>query len=86
MEHSVSQLQQIFDQAEQLYSLAEIDEALEQLATALTAQYAGMNPLILCVMTGSIVTAGHLIPKLPFLFELDYIHMSRYGHALQGGH
>ena len=65
----MKQLQHIFDNAQQLYSMVEIDKALDQLAEALTKKYAESNPLILCVMNGSIVTTGHLLPKLPFPLE-----------------
>mgnify|MGYP003861542421 CR=1 FL=1 len=78
-------MQQVFDTAEQLYSLQEIDEALERLAIELNKQYVDSNPLILCVMNGSVITTGHLLPKLPFPLELDYIHVTRYGDKLVGG-
>ena len=81
----MKQLQHIFDNAQQLYSMVEIDKALDQLAEALTKKYAESNPLILCVMNGSIVTIGHLLPKLTFPLELDYIHVSRYGDKTVGG-
>ena len=78
-------LQHVRDDAKQLYSMAEIDSALNTLAGALNAQFADSNPLILCVMNGSILTTGHLLPKLNFPLELDYIHLSRYGEKLVGG-
>jgi len=81
----MNQLQQIFEQADQLYSLDDIDQALNQLAAALETEFADKNPLLLCVMNGSVVTIGHLLPKLSFLFELDYIHLSRYGDKVTGG-
>ncbi|MFW5450168.1 MAG: hypoxanthine-guanine phosphoribosyltransferase [Methylophagaceae bacterium] len=81
----MKQLQDIFDNAQQLYSMAEIDAALERLAIALTQEYADVNPLFLCVMNGSVMTTGHLLPKLKFPLELDYIHVSRYGDKTIGG-
>lgn len=81
----MKQLQQVFDTAECLYSMTEIDAALERVATTLIAHYADLNPLLLCVMKGSVITAGHLLPKLPFPLELDYIHASRYGDETVGG-
>jgi len=81
----MKQLQQVFDSAECLYSMTEIDAAIERVATTLTTHYADVNPLLLCVMNGSVITAGHLLPKLPFLLELDYIHASRYGDKTVGG-
>ncbi|MDH5357254.1 MAG: hypoxanthine-guanine phosphoribosyltransferase [Gammaproteobacteria bacterium] len=78
-------IQQIFDNAEQLYSMTEINDALDQLASVLNEKYATLNPVLLCVMNGSVITAGHLLPKLHFPLELDYIHVSRYGDKTIGG-
>jgi hypoxanthine phosphoribosyltransferase len=81
----MKQIQQVFDTAECLYSMTDIDAALERVAATLIAHYADVNPLLLCVMNGSVITAGHLLPKLPFPLELDYIHASRYGDKTVGG-
>jgi len=78
-------LQKVLDTADQLYSMAEIEQTLERLASELTEKYSELNPLLLCVMTGSVMTAGHLIPKLHFPLELDYIHASRYANKTTGG-
>lgn len=81
----MKEMQQIFDTADLLYSLKDIDKALNQLAESLTEKYADKNPLILCVMNGSVITTGHLLPKLSFPLELDYIHATRYGDKTVGG-
>jgi len=81
----MKQLQQIFEQTDQLYSLIEIEQALDHLAEKLTQHYADSKPLLLCVMNGSVITAGHLLPKLDFVLELDYIHLSRYANTTLGG-
>ncbi|PCJ32292.1 MAG: hypoxanthine-guanine phosphoribosyltransferase [Gammaproteobacteria bacterium] len=79
------ELKTVLDRAERLYTLDEIDGALNQLAKDLTLRYSESNPLVLCVMNGSVVTTGHLLPKLPFVLELDYIHVTRYGDKTVGG-
>jgi len=81
----VKQLQHIFDSADKLYSMDDIDKALTRLAESLKAAFSQSNPLFLCVMNGSVMTTGHLLPKLNFLLELDYIHVSRYGDKTTGG-
>ena len=78
-------LQHIFDNADKLYSFSEIDNALNRIAEKLSGQFATENPLFLCVMNGSVITTGHLLPKLNFPLELDYIHISRYGDKTVGG-
>lgn len=72
-------------QAERLYDMDEINVALDRIAGALLRDYAELNPVMLCVMNGAVMTAGHLLPKLPFKLELDYIHASRYGDKTIGG-
>jgi len=81
----MKQLQQVLDSADQLYSLVQIDSALDNLAERINQKFSDSNPLLLCVMNGSVVTAGHLLPKLNFPLELDYIHVTRYGEKTVGG-
>lgn len=81
----MNEMVQIRDQADQLYSMTDIDHVLNQLAEKLTQRYAEQNPVILCVMNGSVMTTGHLLPKLNFPLELDYIHATRYGEKTVGG-
>lgn len=54
-------------------------------AALLNARYADARPLVLCVMTGALVYAGNLLPRLSFPLDLDYVHASRYGDARRGG-
>jgi hypoxanthine phosphoribosyltransferase len=75
----------VLKQAEQLHSMSEIDRVLTNLAAEITRDYADKNPILLCVMNGSVMTTGHLLPKLNFPLELDYIHATRYGDKIVGG-
>lgn len=81
----MKEMLQILEQADQLYSMSEINQVLDQLAEKLSLRYADENPVILCVMNGSVMTTGHLLPKLNFPLELDYIHATRYGEKTVGG-
>jgi len=36
-------------------------------------------------MGGAVVFAGHLLPKLVFPLDCDYLHVTRYGDATSGG-
>lgn len=76
---------QVMRSAQCLFTLAEIEQVLEQLAETITRDYHDRRPLLLCVMNGAVITAGHLLPKLNFPLELDYIHASRYGDDTVGG-
>lgn len=68
-----------------LYSFEDINQALDLLASQLTQDYAEKHPLVLCVMNGAVMTTGHLMSRLLFRLELDYIHASRYGDKTVGG-
>ncbi len=72
-------------EAECLYTLDEIDAVLDKLAQQLNHDYAGKNPLLLCVMNGAVITMGQLLTKLNFALQIDYIHASRYGDNTTGG-
>jgi len=43
------------------------------------------NPLVLAVMRGSVMFAGHLLPQLRFPIQFDYLDVTRYGAATVGG-
>lgn len=78
-------MKKIIAQAECLFTLQAINERLEQVAAQLNQDYADKKPVLLCVMNGGVVTMGHLLPKLQFSLETDYIHASRYGDKTVGG-
>ena len=71
--------------AECLFDRQTIDRVLDAQASLLNVRYAATRPLVLCVMTGALVYAGHLLPRLSFALDLDYVHASRYGDAREGG-
>jgi hypoxanthine phosphoribosyltransferase len=63
----------------------EIDTALDRMAESITHRLAGKDPLVLCVMTGAVLVAGLLLPRLRFQLRVDYIHASRYQGETSGG-
>jgi len=62
-----------------------VHAAIARLAAEITARLKDRYPLVLAVMGGSVFFAGHLLPRLRFPLEFDYIHASRYGKATSGG-
>ena len=80
----LKEIQQIQANAELLHSEAEVEAALDNMATEINAVLAELNPIILCVMNGGIVTAGKLITKLAFPLTVDAINVSRYGNQTSG--
>src|SRR5438132_5802822 len=79
------EIQSILKEAECLYSLEEINQALDRMATEITHELKDKTPLILCVMTGALITTGHLVTRLQFPLEIDYIHVTRYRGTTRGG-
>jgi len=75
----------ILESADRLYDEAAVRAAIARLAAEITASLEDRNPFVLAVMGGSIFFAGHLLPRLRFPLEFDYIHASRYGEATAGG-
>jgi hypoxanthine phosphoribosyltransferase len=78
-------IQSILDEAECLYSFAEVNEALDRMAKDITHQLKDTNPIILCVMTGALIPTAHLVTRLHFPLEIDYIHVTRYQGSMRGG-
>jgi len=66
-------------------SADEVEGAIRRLAAEIEAEYRERYPLLLAVMGGAVVFAGQLLPRLRFPLDFDYIHVSRYGTATQGG-
>lgn len=68
-----------------VYDRVALEAMMDQQALSLNQRYASARPLVLCVMTGALVYAGHLLPRLNFTLDLDYVHASRYAEARIGG-
>ena len=75
----------ILESADLLCDEAAVRAAIARLAAEITASLKGRYPLVLAVMGGSVFFAGHLLPRLRFPLEFDYIHASRYGSTTSGG-
>lgn len=75
----------IFKSAEQICTAQEVEAAVRRMAGEINARLAGTFPLVLAIMGGAVVFSGHLLPQLNFPLEFDYIHVSRYGVATEGG-
>lgn len=78
-------INEVFEKATCLFTLAEIEAALDRMAAAITEQLHDKNPIILCVMVGGLVAMGNLLPRLNFPLEVDYVHATRYQGDIRGG-
>lgn len=70
--------------AERLFTRADVEQAAEAMATRITHDLGGLNPIIIAIMNGGMVPLGLLLPRLPFLLRVDYLHATRYRGATSG--
>jgi hypoxanthine phosphoribosyltransferase len=82
---SIEQAQQVMAEADLIFSAADVATLLDSMAAEITATLADKRPLVLCVMNGGVITAGHLLTRLDFPLEQDYLHATRYRGATSGG-
>lgn len=75
----------LLSEADCLYTAKEVGDALDNMALAITDKLYNRNPLVLCVLTGAIIPTGHLLTRLNFPLQLDYLHVTRYGDTTAGG-
>ncbi len=82
---NVEDYTQLLSEADCLHTAKQVDVALDKMAAAITKKLSDRNPLILCVLTGAIIPTGHLLTRLNFPLQLDYLHVTRYGDNISGG-
>jgi hypoxanthine phosphoribosyltransferase len=75
----------VLESAECLYDFAQIQDALIKISDDITQKLQDENPLVLCVMVGALIPAGHILSRLHFPLEVDYIHATRYRGTTRGG-
>jgi len=84
MNVSMSEVENVWKEADCLRTAEQVDKAIEEQAAAITAQLGDANPLVLVVMRGGLMYGARLLLKLQFPLEMDYIHVTRYGRGLSG--
>lgn len=80
-----SEARRLLGQADLICDPRQIADAIGRLAGEITMRLADDFPLVLAVMGGATIFAGHLLPQLTFPLNYDYLHASRYGDATSGG-
>jgi hypoxanthine phosphoribosyltransferase len=70
--------------AELIHSAETVQAAVTQVAARIKACLKDENPVVLCVMSGAVPFMGHLITRLDFPLDFDYLHASRYGENTCG--
>ena len=77
--------QSFLSRYDQLYTLGQLEHAIDALALTITNDYQEKQPLLISVMNGALITKGHLLCKLDLAVDVDYCHATRYGNKTIGG-
>ncbi len=70
--------------AELIHNETVIDAAIERMGTEITQAMRGMRPHYVCVLTGGLILAGKLAPRIDLDLDFDYLHATRYRGAITG--
>lgn len=65
---------------EVLISAEQIQARVAEMGVELKNEYEGKNPLILCVLKGSLVFTADLIRAMDIPLEIDFVQVSSYGN------
>ncbi len=82
---SLEEVERVKQEAECLWSLQQVEQALDRVAIEVQEELAASHPLLLTVMNGAVIPMGYLLTRLDFPLQVDYVHATRYGVALRGG-
>ncbi len=80
----IDEIKRVEENAEKIYSEAQVEQAIDEIAETINSQLAETNPVMLCVLNGGIVTAGKLLTRLNFPLTIDAINASRYRNSTSG--
>ena len=78
-------IQDVYEKSTQLFTTQQIETALDNMAVAIKQDLHDKKPVVLCVMVGGLIPMGHLLLRLDFPLEVNYVHATRYQGETQGG-
>ncbi|WP_028301858.1 hypoxanthine-guanine phosphoribosyltransferase [Oceanospirillum beijerinckii] len=85
VESNLEQINKVFAEADCLCTKEQLDTALDKMAAEITEELGDKLPVVYCVMNGGLITTGHLLTRLTFPLQVDYIHATRYRGETTGG-
>ena len=83
--HLPTHIKDVLAKATCLFTREEVDAGLDKMAKELHEQLEDSDPILLVVMIGGCIPAGHLLTRLDFPLEVDYVNATRYQSGLRGG-
>lgn len=81
----IKNIKAIESESDCLCDSQQLNKVLDTLADNITADLKDKNPIVLCVVNGGIIPTGHLMTRLSFPLQLDYVHATRYSGNTSGG-
>ncbi|MCK0752547.1 MULTISPECIES: hypoxanthine-guanine phosphoribosyltransferase [Chromohalobacter] len=84
-QESLATMRDVMAHADCLISQQEVERALDRMADEITQDLGDTLPVFYCVMNGGLITTGHLLTRLGFPLEVDYLHATRYRGGVRGG-
>lgn len=69
------------DIQEVLYSEEVIKQKVQELGAAISRDYEGRNPLVICVLKGAFIFMSDLSKNIVIPIELDFMAVSSYGNS-----
>lgn len=81
----LKEIDNLYARSTLLFSEQDIHKGLDSMAKAITENLSESNPIVVCVMTGGLIPMGHLLTRLNFNLQMDYVHATRYQGEFQGG-
>lgn len=76
---------QVLNEADCLFDQLAVEQAYDNMALLIEKEFKNKNPIVICVLTGAIIPMGHLLTRLNFPLQIDYIHATRYDNGIAGG-
>lgn len=69
------------DIQEILFTEEQIQDKIKELGQLLSAEYAGRNPLVICILKGAFIFMADLVKHLDIPLEIDFMAVSSYGQS-----
>jgi|CXWL01.1.fsa_nt_gi hypoxanthine phosphoribosyltransferase len=78
-------LAEVLERAELLHDRETVEAAIDQMARHMSLKLAGERPIYVTVLTGGLIIAGMLAPRVTVDLDFDYAHVTRYHGEQTGG-
>lgn len=69
------------DIQEILYDAEQIQDKIKELGEALSRDFEGRNPLVICVLKGAFIFMADLVKNITIPLEIDFMAISSYGQS-----